>query len=327
MDAFIEIRRRRELEDEERRRQADRIGHHLADALNEAGVEGGGWTHQANPACYLSLDLFHSRGLQLGLRHERSHRKGNAGRMLTVSGVYPRGYCGPTASPVNVGINTSADHMARRIAQYLLPDYLKTLEVALAQQRKAREDEHARRVLNRRMEHTLPALHAASHESESAARTYSSWWAHTPLTPDSPRARASGRVRLSSDGSRAEELKLSDVPADVLLQILALLNPNPPVEGRIMPRSVAPARRELSTVRFVPGEVLSLLALTADAGAPEASRTGRLLPPGLTASTAPARGHHALNREFALPEGVPADRSSSAHDLADRDLHRRLIDE
>ncbi|MFK0047983.1 hypothetical protein ACIQU4_28620 [Streptomyces sp. NPDC090741] len=178
--------------------------------------------------------------------------------MLTVSGVYPDGYCGFRADPINVGIGTAAGHMARRITRNLLPDYLTTLEVALAQQRQDKLDEQNRRTLNRQMEQALPALHATGHEPDytRAARTSSYWYTSLPTVPGSRRALVSGRVRLSSSGTEAEELRLTGVPQDLLLEILALLNPSRPIEGRIMPRAVAPARRPLSATRIIPGEVV-----------------------------------------------------------------------
>ncbi|MFI1765130.1 hypothetical protein ACH41H_24160 [Streptomyces sp. NPDC020800] len=297
--ATPDIRRKAELEREVLHAQADQIGRLLAEALNQEGIEAGGWTHRTDPEYhYIRIELLHPHGLHLVLQHEKSYRKGSDGRMLTVRGVYPFGYCGTRASPINVGIDTTVGHMVRRITRNLLPDYLATLDAALAWQRQDRLDEQNRRTLNRQMEQVLPALHATGHEPDHAraARTSSYWYTSLPTMPGFPRALVSGRVRLSSSGTEAEELRLTGVPQDLLLQILALLNPSQPIEGRIMPRAVGPARRPLSATRIIPGEVIGAAERTA---------------PGEVAALAPAAADGA---QPALPGA-----------LREAALHRLLI--
>jgi hypothetical protein len=254
LESAVELSRR------ELQAHAGRIGRAVCDVLNENGVEGGGWRHRVNEVYFVSLALFHPRGLHLSLTHENSHRKADAGRRLTVRGVYPSEYGGRTADRITVGMDTSAAHMASRITRLLLPTYLKYLDVALADQRKAESDKRARRAMNHRMRQALPALHAASWESEyTAASRTQSFWTNGSYNNAFPPALASGSVRLSTNASDAE-IRIAGVPAELVLRILALLDPNPPLEGTVMPRAVAPVRRPLSAVRIVPGEVLESAA-------------------------------------------------------------------
>ncbi|GLF98274.1 hypothetical protein [Streptomyces yaizuensis] len=237
--------------------QADQIGRTVCEVLNTDRIEGGGWNHHVDEVSYLSLALFHPRGLHLSLRHHNTGRTGDAGRRLTVTGVYPSGYGGHTAAPITVGIGTSPAHMASRIARHLIPAYLEHLDTALAEQRKAEQDELARRLMNHRMKLALPALHPAVWEPEHTAPfRKQSFWNTGADRREFPPAVARGTVRLSTDASEAE-IKLTGVPAELVLRILALLDPNPPVQGRIVPRAVAPERRVLPSVRIVAGEVLT----------------------------------------------------------------------
>lgn len=65
-------------------------------------------------------------------------------------------------------------------------------------------------------------------------------------------AHCSGSVRLAAgDASSAEVLKLTNVPADLLLEILALVNAQPVLEGRVMPRMISHHRPELPTASVV----------------------------------------------------------------------------
>ncbi|MFJ4741034.1 hypothetical protein [Streptomyces sp. NPDC088775] len=59
------------------------------------------------------------------------------------------------------------------------------------------------------------------------------------------RAPATGSVRLADHAESAEVLKLTGVPKDLLLQILALVNGQPVFEGRVMPRELGRYRAEL----------------------------------------------------------------------------------
>ncbi|MFI1530921.1 hypothetical protein [Streptomyces griseus] len=236
--------------------RADWLGRALSAALNSRATEGGGWVHHVDTEMrILDFSLVHPRGLVLSLRHNNTHLKGDAGRRLTVACVYPPGYSG-TAETTTVGIGTSASSMASRIVTHLLPDYVENLEVALAEQRTARRHRRARQLMNREMEQALPALHPAGWETEhtEAFRNRSFWYA-TSLDSSYPPALAGGEIRLSTDASTAE-ITLNHVPAPIALQMLRLLNPDPAVEGTVMPRGLPPKRRALSTVRIIPGEVL-----------------------------------------------------------------------
>ncbi|MEV6421830.1 hypothetical protein [Streptomyces sp. NPDC051662] len=251
MDTAIELKRSKI------QAHAGRIGRALCEVLNSGAIEGGGWSHRVDKETYyLSLSLFHPRGLELSLRHQNTHLKGDAGRRLTVAGVYPSGYGGLTADKITVGVGTRASHMASRIVTHLLPDYLKYLDVALAEERQAQQDRRARRLMNHHMKLALPALHPAGWETEQSesSRNRSFWYASS-CDNAYPPAYAGGEVRLSTDASEAE-IKLNRVPAALALRILGLLNPNPAVEGIVMPRGIAPKRRALSTVRIISGEVL-----------------------------------------------------------------------
>lgn len=240
---------RLEVERRECHALADRIGRTLAAELNDRRVEGGGWHHRVLPVYFVSVTLEHPSGISLSLQHEGSYRKGAAGRRLTVRGGYPSEYCGWRAEPVTVGIDTSPASKARQIIKRLLPAYQQTFGTALARQREAQEDTRSRQALNRRMREVLPALRAAPYEQPHAvdARKQSHWSTtqHRPDGSTAPRARCSGSVRLTEDASAADVLKLTGVPADLLLKILALVNAQTVLEGRVMPRELEPRRTEL----------------------------------------------------------------------------------
>lgn len=242
-----EVERRRETHE-----LADRLGRALAVELNDQQVEGGGWRHQAAPVCFVSLTLEHPSGMSLSLVHEGSHLKGAAGRRLTVRGGYPSEYIGWRAGPVTIGIDTSPFYQARHIVRRLLPEYQQTFTVAQDVQQRVLRETDARRVLNRRMRTVLPALHAASwdqpHDADAREQSYWSTAQYRPDGSTAPRARCSGSVRLADHAQSAEVLKLTDVPKDLLLQILALVNGQPVLEGRVMPRELGRHRPELPPV-------------------------------------------------------------------------------
>jgi hypothetical protein len=241
-----------EVEQRKRCELADQIGRTLATELNERQVEGGGWHHQVAPVHFVSVLLEHPSGMSLSLTHEGSYRKGAAGRRLTVRGGYPSEYCGWRAEPVTVGIDTSAASKARQIIRRLLPDYQRTFGDARAMQQRVRMEVRSRQQLNRRMREVLPALRAAAYEQPHAAGAHKqSHWTtgqHRSDGSTARRARCSGSVRLTDDASSAEVLKLTNVPTDLLLEILALVNVQPVLEGRVLPRRIPPHRPELPVV-------------------------------------------------------------------------------
>ncbi len=239
----LEVKRR------ETHELADRIGRALAAELNDRRVEGGGWRHRVAPVYFVSVALEHPSGMSLSLVHEGGYRKGAAGRRLTVRGGYPTEYCGWRAEPVTVGIDTSAASKARHIVRCLLPDYQQTFGTARAMQQRVQQETRNRRALNRRMREVLPALRAFAYEQphDIDARKQSNWITvqQRPDGSTAPRARCSGSVRLTDDASAADVLKLTNVPAGLLLEILALVNAQPVLEGRVLPREIAPHRPEL----------------------------------------------------------------------------------
>ncbi|MFE0062934.1 hypothetical protein [Streptomyces sp. NPDC059003] len=99
------------------------------------------------------------------------------------------------------------------------------------------------------MREVLPALRAAPYEQPHAVDARKqSFWSPTQHRPDgstAPQAHCSGSVRLTEDASAAEVLKLTGVPADLLLKILDLVNAQTALEGRVMPRKIEPKRPEL----------------------------------------------------------------------------------
>ncbi|MFI5748920.1 hypothetical protein ACIBBE_24000 [Streptomyces sp. NPDC051644] len=240
---------RREVERRETHELADRLGRALAVELNDQRVEGGSWRHQVAPMCFVSLTLEHPSGMSLSLVHEGSHRKGAAGRRLTVRGGYPSEYIGWRTEPVTIGIDTSPLYQARHIIRRLLPDYQQTYAVAQDVRRRVQQETHDRRALNRGMRAVLPALQAASwdqpHDAEARKQSYWSTEQYRPDGSTAPRARCTGSVRLADHAESAEVLKLTDVPKDLLLQILALVNGQPVLEGRVMPRELGRHRPEL----------------------------------------------------------------------------------
>ncbi|WP_432041075.1 hypothetical protein [Streptomyces chartreusis] len=238
-------------------RQFDTLGSALAAALNTAAVEGGGWTHEAGHACYGTVRLCHPRGLGFTLIHEGSYRKGAAGRRLSVRGTYPRDSSVRQAEPITVSMDRDPTAMIRDIVRRWLPAYLATIDQALESARTAERHRAARRAMNRRMEQVLPGLHNPHVSDHEAPHRDTSWWSGAQWSPKAAPARASGKVRLSSD-ARTANLELTGVPAELVLDILALIDAREPLEGTVSPREIAPARKELPAPPplTIPGEVI-----------------------------------------------------------------------
>ncbi|MFJ3366416.1 hypothetical protein [Streptomyces anthocyanicus] len=238
-------------------RQFDALGSALAAALNTAAVEGGGWTHEAGHASYGTVELRHPRGLGFSLVHEGRYRKGAAGRRLSVRGIYPRDTNVRRAEPVTVSMDREPAAMVRDIVRRWLPAYLATIDQALEMARVAERERAARRAMNRRMEQVLPGLHNPHVSAYEAPHRDVSWWSGAKWSRKEAPARASGKVRLSSD-ARTANLELTGVPAELVLDILALIDAREPLEGTVSPREVAPARKELPAAPplTIPGEVI-----------------------------------------------------------------------
>ncbi len=256
------------IEDERRalHRRFDALGTRLAAALNADRIQGGGWTHKAGQACYGSVTLHHPDGLGFDLSHQGGYHKGGAGRRLTVRGIYPADSNVRHAEAVTVSMDREPTAMARDIVRRWMPGYLAVIGQALESARQADRERAARRALNRRMEQALPGLHAAHVNEHEAPHRHISYWSGGQYSREGAAAHASGSVMLTNDAQHAN-MKLTDVPADLVLQILALLDARQPLEGTISPRQVAPARKEIHAPPplTIAGEVLS----TAAADAPE----------------------------------------------------------
>jgi hypothetical protein len=237
---------------------SDTLGRALAEAFNASGLEGGSWSHEANSWHYVSVDLRHPSGMGINLRHEGSHRKGSAGRMLTVSGDYPREYCGWRAPSVRVSMDRVPADAARDIIKRFVPEYRATLCDALEAAARAERERQARIAMNRRMEGVLPGLTAAggrpSHQSRDRDRSY---WAGGRYAMGLTPALASGHATLSNDASTVD-LHLTGLPADLALEVLAMINPRRVLQGTVMPREIAhtaPALPAAPTV--LPGELVA----------------------------------------------------------------------
>jgi hypothetical protein len=255
----------------------DKLGSALAATFNLDRVQGGGWSHHSGHAHYVALNLVHPSGMGIWLRHGGGYRKGRAGRMLTVGGNYPRGHGGWQAEKIRVWMDRDPADMARDIIRRLLPDYLATIDHALEQAREEEVRRRARIMMNRVLEQTLPDVHAigGTPARESRDRSRSFWsggrLAHETrrpalgsgataenLEPQGPEpALVSGHATLSGDATTMD-LELKDVPAELALRVLALINPTPALEGKLVPRAVTPETPALPAApRVVPGEVLA----------------------------------------------------------------------
>lgn len=258
---------RQRIEDERRavHRQFDTLGKGLAAALNAAHIQGGGWTHETGQARYGSVTLCHPRGLGINLSHQGSYRKGAAGRRLTVCGTYPADSNVRHSEGITVSMDRDPTATARDIVRRWMPGYLAVIDQALENSRQADRERAARRALNRRMVQALPGLHAAHVNEHEAPHRNTSYWSGGRYSSAGAAAHASGSVTLDSDARHAN-MKLTSVPADLVLEILALLDARQPLEGTIGPRQVAPARPELPAPPplTIPGEVLTTTATAAD---------------------------------------------------------------
>ncbi|MGW1976466.1 hypothetical protein [Streptomyces sp. NPDC001889] len=245
----------------------DALGRALAAAFDSKGVEGEGWTHRAAFAHYGALDLLHPCGMGIWLRHEGRTRKGAAGRRLTVGGSYPAGYGGWRAQQITVAMDRDPISMAQDIRRRLFPDYLTTWRAALEEHRKDEENRRARVTLNRRLEQTLPGFSPAGGPSRVEPDRTRSYWSGRRYNTGVHPALAAGHATLSTDAGTVS-LRLDYVPAELAVRILGMLNPDPAVEGTIVPRAVAPAVPALPPAdRVIRGEVVDSPGTIGSAGA------------------------------------------------------------
>ncbi|WP_329020749.1 hypothetical protein [Streptomyces sp. NBC_01601] len=176
---------------------------------------------------------------------------------LTVEGIFPSEYYGDRPQPITVGLHRPPAPMAKDIIRRVLREYLAKIGVALEAAREAERDRRGRDAMNRRLARVLPNISiGATPLHEAPARKTSHWSGGLDSLSPCP-AIAPGEVSLSHDG-RAMTIKLSDVPAELGLKILSLLDPRDALEGTIAPRAVGREQPELAPVRrIVPGEVVA----------------------------------------------------------------------
>lgn len=234
----------------------DALGRALVDTLNHRDIQGGSWTHEPGWNVHGSLLLRHPANLGVSLVRMNTHRKGDAGRRLTIDGVYPGCWGGARVAPITVGMDRPALRIADEIVRRLLPDYLETLVEALKETRVAEEHRRARVVMNRRLEGVLPGLSAAgSPRHPEPARSRSYWYGGQYSQGPTP-VLASGNVTLRADATHMD-LKLTDVPAELGLKILEMLRPSPVLEGVVTGRAIEPAQAALPRAeRLIPGKLV-----------------------------------------------------------------------
>ncbi|MFB6881259.1 hypothetical protein ACFCY8_10535 [Streptomyces noursei] len=239
----------------------DALGRALAEVLNQRDLHGGGWTHEAGWNIYGAVSVFHPDGLGFSLCRWNTHRKGDAGRRLTINGIYPGSWGGARASAITVGKDRRVPEIASEIVRRLLPDYLPTLCKAQAQMRISEEHRRARVAMNRHLEAVVPGLSSAGAPRHPEPDRTRSYWYGGKYSPESgPAVLASGSVALSLDATHVT-LKLSDVPAELALTVLSLLSPNPVLEG-VVHRALPAQPKALPAVsRTIPGEVVGTAAI------------------------------------------------------------------
>ncbi|MFD3422629.1 hypothetical protein [Streptomyces decoyicus] len=241
----------------------DALGRALADVFNSRGLHGGGWTHEAGRNIFGAVSLYHPDGLGFSLCRLNTHRKGPAGRRLTIDGIYPGCWGGARTAAITVDKDRRVTEIANEIERRLVPDYLPTLREAMTQMRIAEDNRRAREAMNRRLEATVPGLSSAGaprHPEPSRTRSY--WYGGRYSRKVGPKVLASGSVTLNLDATHAT-LKLSDVPSEVALQILSLLTPTRALEGEVHQALPARPKSIPAVSRVVPGEILTQAATNA----------------------------------------------------------------
>jgi hypothetical protein len=197
----------------------------------------------------------------------------NSHERLTVEGIFPSAYYGDRPQAVTVGLHRPPVPMAKDIIRRVLPGYLAKIGVALDAAREAERDRQGRIAMNRRLARVLPNISIGpTPVHEATDRKVSSWSGGVDSLSPCP-AIAPGQVKLSNDG-QVMEIKLTDVPAELGLQILSLLDPRRVLEGAVTPRAVSQGQAELPPVRHViAGEIVP--APTDEPLGPAAASPGR----------------------------------------------------
>lgn len=249
----------------------DALGRQLTGLLNDADIQGGGWSHTADHNVYGSLTLHHPAGFGVTVAHDNARLAGNAGRRLTVGGLYPREFHGDRAPTITVGVDQPATWLVRRIITKFLPAYMNVLPKAFLHRRQEERHRAGRTRTNRSLERALLQLGPGAAD-RSADRTHSYAYLHYPVEGEEELCRV--KTRLNAPGTTVD-LTLDRVPADLAARILEVLNPAPPLEGRIMDAAPAldGAPEALSVPRTIVGEVLRGARLEPACALPAAEAT------------------------------------------------------
>ncbi|MEU3499097.1 hypothetical protein ABZ747_37135 [Kitasatospora cineracea] len=239
------------------------LGKEVAAALDALDPERRGWTHRRENNAYGSVTLAHPAGWQLHIWREKAHCKGAAGQRLTIQGIVPREYRGRAEHRITVAGDRPPRDIARDIARRLLPGYRDTAAEAIGHRDQEQAATRARVAAFARLREVLPALSTGASSAESGYGLFYQGRARVSDGRGGTResehsALASGTVRLSLDGSTGS-LKADGVPLELLVEFLARLNADrQALSGRVMPRELDSAPRELGRApHVVPGEVVT----------------------------------------------------------------------
>lgn len=180
----------------------------------------------------------------------------NSHERLTVEGIFPSAYYGDRPQAITVGLHRPPGPMAKDIIRRVLPGYLAKIGAALDAAREAERDRQGRIATNRRLARVLPNISIGPTPVHEATDRKVSYWSGGVDSLSPCPAIAPGQVKLSNDG-QVMEIKLTDVPAELGLQILSLLDPRRVVEGRIAPRVAGREPVELPpATQVITGEVM-----------------------------------------------------------------------
>ncbi|MFI7087724.1 hypothetical protein ACIBUR_29520 [Streptomyces anulatus] len=229
----------------------DGVGRTLAAILNERSLHGDGWTHEAGWNINGTVRVFRPDGMGFSLGRFNTHRKGAAGRRLTIEGLYPSGWGGARETSITVDKDRRVPEIADEIVRRLLPGYFPTWQKAMEEEHTAEKNRQARILMNRRLEAELPGLSSAGGPRDPQPDRKQSYWSdgsHSLQRP--PRVATSGSATLSLDATTVG-LKLSNVPAELALTILSLLRSDRVLEGTIVDRTLPSDRKALPAVSQV----------------------------------------------------------------------------
>ncbi|MEW1762415.1 hypothetical protein AB0393_38660 [Streptomyces cyaneofuscatus] len=229
-------------------------GQAVADILNAEDIQGGGWTATAGSNLYGSFTLHHPADFAVHVARLTPNLAGAAGRRLTVDGHYPREFHGDRAPTIGVGLDQPATWVARRIVTRFLPAYLNVWPTAMLHKRREEQHTASRTRLNARLERALPPLGPGA-VGGGADRLQSYASVNHQVEGEGTMCRV--KARLNHPGT-AVDLRLDWVPADLAVRILEVLNPAPPLEGRVIPgaRALNASPEAIATPQVLVGEVV-----------------------------------------------------------------------